>query len=72
MTVKAKPKNKVYKIYAPNETIAINIFTSMCDKYKNSDNINNKEHWERLRNEIRNGNFVLTHIEDFCGVREVF
>ena len=71
MTVKATPKNKVYKVYAPNETIAINVFTSMCDRYKLSKNDGNKEHWQQQKDAIIDNDFTMIYMEDFCGVREV-
>ena len=71
LTVKAKSKNKLYKVYAPNEGIAINQFIDMCRRYQRSKNTDNKEHWEQQGKAIVNNNYSIIKIEDFCGVREI-
>lgn len=71
LTVKTKGKNKLYKVYAPNEGIAINQFVDICRRYQRSQNIKNKEHWEQQSKAIADNNFSITLIEDFYGVREI-
>ena len=43
----------------------------MCEKYKQSNNINNTEHWEQQIKSIADNNYSIIKIEDFCGVREI-
>ena len=71
LTVRTVDKNKLYKVYAPNEKVAINKFLSMCEKYQDSNNPDNREHWKRQSEAITNNSFSILKIEDFCGVRSV-
>ena len=71
LTVKIKPKNRLFRVYAPNKDTAVHKFVKLCDRYSNTENKEYKEHWEQLRNKIRNKNYVIDENEDFCGVREI-
>ena len=64
-------KGEVFRVYNHNEKLAIQTFINACDKYSNTENKEYKEHWEQLRNEIRNGNYSIILNEDFLGVRAV-
>lgn len=71
LTVKTIDKNKLYKVYAPNEKVAINKFLSMCEVYKDSNNPYNGEYWEQQIKAINNKDYSILKIEDFCGIRSV-
>ncbi|MGJ0846467.1 hypothetical protein ACR77J_07255 [Tissierella praeacuta] len=71
LTVKTKDKTRVYKVYDYNETMALKTFINMCNKYKNSKNLDNKNHWQEQIEAISNNQYNIIHMEDFCGVREV-
>ena len=71
LTVKTLDKNKLYKVYAPNEKVAINKFINMCEKYQDSNNLDNREHWKQQSKAINDKNYSILKIEDFCGVRLV-
>lgn len=71
LTVKTLGENKLYKVYAPNEKIALNKFMNMCSKYQDSRNFDNKEHWKRQSEAIISKSYSILRIDDFCGVREI-
>ena len=71
LTVNTLDKNKLYKVYAPNEKVAINKFISMCEKYQDSNNLDNREHWKQQVKAINDNSYTVMKIEDFCGVRSV-
>jgi D-serine dehydratase len=64
-------KGEAFRVYNHNEKLAIQTFISACDKYSDTTNKEYKEHWEQLRNEIRNGNYSIILNNDFLGVRAV-
>ena len=71
LTVKTQSKNKVYKVYAENESVAINQFINMCNNYKSGSNIDNQMHWQEQQDAILDKNYTIFEMEDFCGVREI-
>lgn len=62
---------KVFRVYAHNERLAITTFISACEKYSKTENKEYKEHWNKLRNEIENGDYKIMNNEDFYGVRAI-
>lgn len=58
-------------MYSPNEKIALNTFTKACNMYATTNNMEFKNYWEQLKSNVENGNYLLTHNTDFCGIRSI-
>lgn len=63
--------DEMFRVYAPNEKIAINTFCGTCEKYANTNNEDFRHYWNDLKDNIKHGSYQIIHNNDFTGVRRI-
>lgn len=62
---------EIFRVYAPNEKIAINTFVNACRTYTDTDNKHYQEHWNNLIKLINHKQYKIIKSEDFMGIRKI-
>lgn len=62
---------EVWEVVGHSEQEAKLKFIEVCRKGCNTDNDNYRSYWTKLHNQILDGDYISTQIEDFNGVRKI-
>jgi len=62
---------KIYRVYAPNEKIALQRYINMCTKFMSTDNNEHRQYWQTLKDAALNKDYIIYQSNDFLGVREI-
>lgn len=61
----------IFRVYAPNETMAETVFASACKVYANTNNEDFKDYWNDLHEKLSKKQYKIIHNIDFIGVRKI-
>lgn len=62
---------EVFRIYAPNEKVAINTFKNACRIYSDTKNEEYKKYWNNLCELVNQRKYTLIKVDDFIGIRKL-